>query len=57
MFEIMSEEKKDELDRITLKLDMLRKYFPRSYTPKRMEETILRLLESWQKKRSRQNER
>ncbi len=57
LFEIMSEEKKDEPDRITLKLDVLRKYFPGSFTPKRMEETILRLLESWQKKRSRQNER
>ncbi len=57
MFEIMSEEKKEELDRITLKVDVLRRYFPRSYTPKRMEETILRLLESWLKKRSRQNER
>lgn len=47
---IMSEEKK-ETERVTLKGDTLRKYFPASYTPKRMEETIIRLLEQWQKKR------
>ena len=47
---IMSEEKK-EAERITLKGDTLRKYFPASYTPKRMEETIIKLLEQWQKKR------
>ena len=57
MFAIMSEEKKDELDRITLKSDILRKYFPRSYTPLQMQQTIIKLLEQWQKKRQRQNER
>jgi len=57
MYEVMSEEKKDELDRITLKSDTLRKYFPRSYTPMQMQETIIKLLEQWQKKRQRQNER
>ena len=56
MYEIMSEEKKDELDRIVLKSDTLRKYFPRSFTPQQMEQTIIRLLEAWQKKRQRQNE-
>ena len=53
---IMSEEKK-ETERVTLKGDTLRKYFPASYTPKRMEETIIRLLEQWQKKRGRSLER
>ncbi len=53
---IMSEEKK-EAERVTLKGDTLRKYFPASYTPKRMEETIIRLLEQWQKKRGRSLER
>ena len=57
MYIIMSEEKKDELDRITLKSDILRKYFPRSYTPLQMQQTIIKLLEQWQKKRQRQNER
>lgn len=57
MFTIMSEEKKEDLDRITLKSDVLRKYFPRNYTPRQMEETILKLLDAWQKKRQRQNER
>lgn len=57
MYEVMSEEKKDELDRITLKSDTLRKYFPRSYTPMQMQETIIKLLEQWKKKRQRQNER
>ena len=57
MFAIMSEEKKDELDRITLNSDILRKYFPRSYTPLQMQQTIIKLLEQWQKKRQRQNER
>ena len=57
MYTIMSEEKKDELDRITLKSDILRKYFPRSYTPLQMQQTIIKLLEQWQKKRQRQNER
>lgn len=53
---IMSEEKK-EAERITLKGDTLRKYFPASYTPKRMEETIIKLLEQWQKRRNRESER
>ena len=57
MYKVMSEEKKDELDRITLKSDVLRKYFPRSYTPIQMEQTIIKLLEQWQKKRQRENER
>lgn len=57
MYQVMSEEKKDELDRITLKSDVLRKYFPRSYTPIQMEQTIIRLLEQWQKKRQRDTER
>lgn len=57
MYKVMSEEKKDELDRITLKSDVLRKYFPRSYTPVQMEQTIIKLLEQWQKKRQRENER
>ncbi len=57
MYSIMSEEKKDELDRITLNADTLRKYFPRNYTPMQMQETIIKLLEQWQKKRQRQNER
>ena len=52
---IMSEEKK-EVERITLKGDMLRKYFPASYTPKRMEETIIKLLEQWQKQQKRRRE-
>ena len=56
MYEIMSEEKKDELDHVVLKSDTLRKYFPRSYTPQQMEQTIIKLLEAWQKKRQRQNE-
>ena len=50
---ILSEEKKSELDRVTLKNDVLKKYFPKSYTPKQMEETIIKLLDQWQKKRSR----
>ena len=45
----MEEEKKAEMDRVTLKNEVLRKYFPRSYTPQQMEDTILRLLEQWQK--------
>ena len=53
----MGEEKKAEMDRVTLKNEVLRKYFPRSYTPKQMEDTILRLLEQWQKKRQRSAER
>ena len=49
----MNEEKKSELDTVTLKNDVLRKYFPRSYTPKQMQDTIIRLLEQWQKRRQR----
>lgn len=54
---ILSEEKKSELDRVTLTSDTLRKYFPKSYTPKKMEETIIKLLEAWQRKRQQQQER
>ena len=54
---IMGEEKKSELDTVTIKNDTLRKYFPRSYTPKQMEDTIIKLLEAWQKKRQRDQER
>ena len=57
MLAIMSEEKKSELDRVTLTSDTLRKYFPKSYTPKKMEETIIKLLEAWQRKRQQQQER
>ena len=57
MRSIMSEEKKEEQERITLSSDTLRKYFPRSYTPLQMQQTIIKLLEQWQKKRQRQNER
>ena len=56
MYSILSKEKKDELDRIVLRSDTLRRYFPRSFTPQQMENTILKLLEAWQKKRQRQNE-
>ena len=54
---IMSEEKKSELDKVTLTSDTLRKYFPKSYTPQRMQETIIKLLEAWQRKRQRAQER
>ena len=54
---IMGEEKKSDLDRVTFTSDTLRKYFPRSYTPQRMQETIIKLLEAWQKKRQRDQER
>ena len=54
---IMSEEKKSELDKVTLTSDTLRKYFPKSYTPQRMQETIIKLLEAWQRKRQRDQER
>ena len=57
IFDIMGEEKKAEMDRVTIKNDVLRKYFPKSYTPRQMEETILKLLEQWQKKRQRGQER
>ena len=57
MLSVMSEQKKPEVDRIVLTTDTLRKYFPRSYTPKKMEETIIGLLENWLKKRQRGQER
>lgn len=57
MCAIMSEEKKGELDKVTLSSDKLRKYFPKSYTPQKMEETILKLLETWHKKRTQNQER
>lgn len=57
MLAIMSEEKKSDLDKVTFTSDTLRKYFPKSYTPKKMEETIIKLLEQWQKKRQHQQER
>ena len=54
---IMGEEKKSDLDRVTFTSDTLRKYFPKSYTPQRMQETIIKLLEAWQKKRQRDQDR
>ena len=57
MLAIMSEEKKGDLDKVTLSSDTLRKYFPKSYTPAKMQETIIKLLEQWQKKRQRDQER
>lgn len=57
ILKIMSEEKKGDLDKVTFTSDTLRKYFPRSYTPKKMEETIIKLLEQWQRKRQQQHER
>mgnify|MGYP000201029554 CR=1 FL=1 len=54
---IMGEEKKSDLDKVTFTSDTLRKYFPKSYTPARMQETIIKLLEQWQKKRQQQHER
>ena len=56
-FAVMGEAKKNELDKVVIKNETLRKYFPRSYTPKQMEDTIIKLLEQWQRKRQRQNER
>ena len=53
MCDIMNEVKKGELDHVTIKNDVLRKYFPKSYTPKQMEDTIIRLLEQWQRKKQR----
>jgi len=53
----MSEKKKDELDRITLKSDVLRQYFPREYTPIQIQNTIIKLLEAWQRTRQREKER
>ena len=57
MLAIMSEEKKGDLDKVTLSSDTLRKYFPKSYTPAKMQETIIKLLEQWQNKRQRDQER
>lgn len=57
MLAIMSEEKKDDLDKVTLTGDTLRKYFPKSYTPKKMQETIIKLLEQWQRRHQQQHER
>ena len=56
-FDILGQEKKSEQDTVTIKNDILRKYFPRSYTPKQMEEKIIQLLDAWQKKQQRRNER
>ena len=56
-YDIMNEAKKDELDKVVIKNDTLKKYFPRSYTPRQMEETIIKLLEQWQRKQQRQQER
>ena len=56
-FEILGQEKKSEQDTVTIKNDILRKYFPRSYTPRQMEEKIIQLLDAWQKKQQRHNER
>ena len=57
MAEIMAEVKKDELDKVTIKNDVLKKYFPKSYTPKQMQDIIIKLLEGWHKKRTRDMER
>lgn len=57
MLEIMSEEKKSDIDKLVLPADAVRKYFPRSYTPQRMQETIIKLLEQWQKKRQHSQDR
>ena len=57
MCTVMDEEKKTDLDRVIIKQDVLRKYFPKSYTPKQMEDTIIRLLEQWQRKKQREQER
>ena len=57
MSAIMSEEKKSDMDKVTLRSDTLRKYFPKSYTPKQMEQTIIKLLDVWQKQRQKNQER
>lgn len=57
MCTVMDEEKKTDIDRVIVKQDVLRKYFPKSYTPKQMEDTIIRLLEQWQRKKQREQER
>ena len=56
-FDVMGQEKKSEKDTVTIKNETLRKYFPRSYTPKQMEKKIIQLLDAWQKKQQRRNER
>ena len=56
-FDILGQEKKSEQDTVTIKNDILRKYFPRSYTPRQMEEKIIQLLDAWQKKQQHRNER
>ena len=56
MCEVMNEEKKDDLSKVTISHDVLRKYFPRSYTPKQMEAQIIKLLDQWQKRKKRENE-
>ena len=56
-FAIMGEAKKDELDKVVIKNDTLKKYFPRSYTPRQMEDVVIKLLEQWQRRQQRQNER
>ena len=56
-FAIMGEAKKDELDKVVIKNDTLKKYFPRSYTPRQMEDVLIKLLEQWQRRQQRQNER
>ena len=53
----MSEEKKSDMDKVTLRSDTLRRYFPKSYTPKQMERTIIKLLDVWQKQRQKNQER
>jgi len=57
MSAIMSEEKKSDMDKVTLRSDTLRRYFPKSYTPKQMEQTIIKLLDVWQKQRQKNQER
>lgn len=57
MSAIMSEEKKSDMDKVTLRSDTLRRYFPKSYTPKQMERTIIKLLDVWQKQRQKNQER
>ena len=57
MSAIMSEEKKSDMDKVTFRSDTLRRYFPKSYTPKQMEQTIIKLLDVWQKQRQKNQER
>ena len=56
-FAVMGEEKKDELDKVVIKNDTLKKYFPRSYTPRQMEDVIIKLLEGWHRKRQQEQVR